>query len=307
MKYIPYFALKLLAYMLHRLYSLIFPKYAKHGHRKITIPQKLTIITLKEAFSWSYRDIPFLVNDIGPTIGIDDLTTFQNFSAFKKKLETGLLQSVAELTAAIVLVFSGALKRPIVILIDSTGFQIMDASSYYLNRAQRKADFAKLHVAMDMGTKAMLVATPTDRYVHDIKPFKNYFVKGIKRMAKMLGFRIKAVSADSAYASEDTYRMIWRELGAIAAVKPKKTRGVPRRGELAKVWQMRNLPWFKRYSNMRWVLEGVFKIFKRLFKGYVKSKTPEERGKELVAKVIVWNMLILAKQALNTKLLAIGI
>lgn len=307
MTYIPYFALKLLAYTLHKLYSLIFPKYAKHGHRKITIPQKLTIITLKEAFAWSYRDIPLLVFDIGPTIGIKNPTTFQNFNAFKKKLKTGLLQSISELTAAIVLVASGALEKPLVILIDSTGFQIMDASSYYMNRAQRKADFAKLHVAMDMETKAIIVATPTDRYVHDIKPLKNYFIKRLKKMAKMLGFRIKVVSADSAYASETTYRLIRSELRATAAIKPRKTRGIPKKGEMAKAWRMRNLPWFKRYANKRWILEGVFKIFKRLFKGFVKGKTPEERGKELIAKVIVWNTLILAKQVIRVRPMPIGI
>ncbi len=76
MRYIPYFALKLLAYTLHRLYGLIFPKYAKHGHRKITIPQKLTVITLKEAFGWRYREIGLLILDIGPVIGIKDPTTF---------------------------------------------------------------------------------------------------------------------------------------------------------------------------------------------------------------------------------------
>ena len=70
---------------------------------------------------------------------------------------------------------------------------------------------------------------------------------------------------------------------------------------------MRNLPWFKNYANKRWVLEAMFKVFKRLFTPQVKAKTPEERGKELIAKVIVWNTLIMAKQALGTNLLSIGI
>ena len=76
MRYRSCSALKLLAHMLHWLYSLMFPKYAKHGHRKITIPQKLTVITLKEAFGWSYRDIGLLLLDIGPIIGVKDPTTF---------------------------------------------------------------------------------------------------------------------------------------------------------------------------------------------------------------------------------------
>ncbi len=306
MKYIPCFALKLLAYMLHTLYSLMFPKYAKHGHRKITIPQKLTVITLKEAFGWSCRDMGLLILDIGPVIGIKDPTTFQNFNAFKKRVKAGSLQAVVEITAMIVLKH-GNLEAEKVMLVDSTGFQVMDASTYYMNRAQRKADFAKLHVVMDLDTKVIVVATPTDRYVHDVQPMRRYFVKRLRKIARMLGFRIKAVSGDSAYAAEDVYRAIKRELKAAATIKPKKTRGIPRNGEIGKAWRMRNLPWFKYYANKRWVLEAMFKVFKRIFTPQVKAKTPEERGKELIAKVIVWNTLIMAKQALKTNLLAIGI
>ena len=101
--------------------------------------------------------------------------------------------------------------------------------------------------------------------------------------------------------------MIQRELGAIAVIKPRKTGGIPKRGEMAKVWRMRNLPWFKQYTNKRWILESAFKVFKRLFKGFVKGKTLGERGKELVAKVIVWNTLILAKQVVGATPLPIGI
>ena len=250
MKYIPCYALKLLAFILHKLYSLIFPKWSKHGHRKITIPQKLTIITLKEAFGWTYRDIGWLILDIGLVIDIKNPTTFQNFNAFKKRLDTGILQSIAEITAAIVLKYSG-LDKPKVMLVDSTGFQVMDASAYYINRSQRKADFAKLHVVMDLDTRVIVIATPTDRYIHDIQPMRKYFIKRLRKLAKILGFGIKAVSADSAYAAEDVYQSIKRELKAAAAIKPKKTRGIPKRGEIGKAWRMRNLKWFKAYSNKR--------------------------------------------------------
>ena len=97
-----------------------------------------------------------------------------------------------------------------------------------MNRAQRKADFAKLHVVMDFGTRVIVVATPTDRYVHDVQPMRRYFVKRLRKMARMLGFRIRAVSGDSAYSAEDIYRSIKRELRAAATTKPKKMRGVSR-------------------------------------------------------------------------------
>jgi len=45
MRYMLFKVLKLLAMILHAFYSLIYPKYSKHDQRKITIPQKLTLIT----------------------------------------------------------------------------------------------------------------------------------------------------------------------------------------------------------------------------------------------------------------------
>ena len=306
MRYIPCYALKLLAHILHAIYSQIFPKWSKHGHRKMTIPQKLTILTIIEAFGFAYRDVKALIMDIGHVIGVENPVTFQNINAFKQRLKVGTLQAVSELIAAIAIKVSGD-KKGKVILVDSTGFQITDASSYYQDRAQKKADFAKLHVAMDLETKAIMIMTPTDRYVHDLKPFLDYFIKRLRQLSEALGVTIKAVSADSAYASSESYTRVRKELKAKPAIKPRKTRGYPKNGYMAVIWRMRNLPWFKHYADMRWILEAMFKVFKKLFNAYVKSKNTDNRGKELAAKTIIWNTLVLVKQAIGVKLLPIGI
>jgi len=306
MRYISCYALKLLAYILHAIYSQIFPKWSKHGHRKMTISQKLTILTIIEAFGFAYRDAEALMRDIGDVIDIKETVTFQDINAFKQRLKTEDLQTVAELIATIAVKASGG-KKGRVIMVDSTGFQIMDASSYYQDRAQRKADFAKLHVAMDLETKAIMVMTPTDRYVHDLKPFLDYFIERLRQLSEALGVTIEAVSADSAYASNESYTRVKEELKAKPAIKPRKTRGKPKNGYMAIIWRMRNLPWFKHYADMRWILEAMFKVFKKLFNDHVKSKNTDNRGKELAAKTIVWNTLVLVKQATGTRLLAIGI
>ncbi|MGQ4891319.1 MAG: hypothetical protein ACP6IP_02415 [Candidatus Njordarchaeia archaeon] len=44
-----------------------------------------------------------------------------------------------------------------------------------------------------------------------------------------------------------------------------------------------------------------------IFNAYVKSKNTDNRGKELAAKTIVWNTLVLVKQAIGVHLLPIGI
>ena len=121
MKYIPCHGLKILAYTLHAIYSQIFPKWSKHGHRKMTIPQKLTILTIIEAFGFTYRDVVPLTVDIGDVIGVKEPTTFQNINAFKQELKVTKLQAMTELTGVIAIKLSGS-EKDRVIMVDSTGF-----------------------------------------------------------------------------------------------------------------------------------------------------------------------------------------
>lgn len=291
MRYIPFKVLKLLALLLHTFYSLIYPKYSKHGQRKMTIPQKLTLITIAKAFGYTYRDIPSIAEDLRDVLGLKHITTFQNFNTFAKKIKPHEVQEAIKSSAIILIKLNKALKR--VILIDSTGFQITDASSYYNHRAQKAADFFKLHVVMDMATRAIILATPSDRYYHDSNPLKLYFIKELAKLARELGFRVKVVSADSAYSSSEAYRRVKRELGAIPAIKPSRGRGIPRRDIRALFWRIRNLPWFRRYANLRWVLESMFKVFKRLFGWFVRGRYWFSRANEVLFKALAWNIMLL--------------
>ena len=291
MPYIPFKVLKLLAMILHAFYSLIYPKYSKHGQRKMTIPQKLTLITIAQAFGFTYRDIPLIAEDLRDILKLRRITTFQNFNDFANRIKPREIQEAIEFSAAIIIRLSNTKER--IILIDSTGFQIMDASSYYNHRAQKAADFFKLHVVMDLATRAIILATPSDRYYHDSNPLKSYFIDELAKLSRELGFRIKVVSADSAYSSNEVYKRIKEELRAIPAIKPSKGCGNPRRGLKALFWRIRNLPWFRRYANLRWVLEAMFKVFKRLFGWFVRGKSQESRANEVLFKALAWNIMLL--------------
>jgi len=95
---------------------------------------------------------------------------------------------------------------------------------------------------MDLATKAIILATPSDRYYHDLNPLKLYFIDKLAKLARELGFKIKVVLADSAYSSNEIYKRIKEELKAIPAIKPFKGRGSPRNGLKALFWKIRKLP-----------------------------------------------------------------
>ena len=81
--------------------------------------------------------------------------------------------------------------RAIGVLIDLMGSQIMDATSYYNYRAQRAADFFKLHVVMDEETRVIILVTPSDRYCHDSEAFWSYFFPELGRLARVIGFKTR--------------------------------------------------------------------------------------------------------------------
>ncbi|RLG80827.1 MAG: hypothetical protein DRO40_10615 [Thermoprotei archaeon] len=228
----------------------------------MTIPQKMTIITIAKALGYTYREMETLAREPREVLGIKRVTRFQDLHVFVKKIKPREIQDI--ITAIVIIVLKNG-TRKIGVLIDSTDFQIMDTTSYYNYRAQKAADFFKLHVVMDEETRVIILATPSDRYCHDSEPFWSYFLPELERLSKIFGFKIRYVSADSAYASNRAYKEVRERLNAIPGIKPCKRRGVPRRGLMTAYWRMRGLPWFRRYSNARWVLEAMFKVFKRLF------------------------------------------
>ena len=68
----------------------------------------------------------------------------------------------------------------------------------------------------------MILATPSDRYCPDNKYFWSYFLPELERLSKVFGFRIRYVSADSAYASNRAYKEVRERLNAIPGIKPCK-------------------------------------------------------------------------------------
>jgi len=120
-----------------------------------------------------------------------------------------------------------------------------------------------------------------------------YFLGELAELSRELGFKIRVISADSAYSSSEAYERVRRELRAIPAIKPSKGRGNPKQGLKALFWRIRNLPWFRRYANLRWVLEAMFKVFKRLFGWFVRGRSQESRANEVLFKALAWNIMLL--------------
>ena len=67
------------------MYSQTYPRYSKHDQRKMTIPQKMTIITIAKALGLTYREMETLARDLRDVLGIKEVTTFQNPQRIREK------------------------------------------------------------------------------------------------------------------------------------------------------------------------------------------------------------------------------
>jgi len=149
---------------------------------------------------------------------------------------------------------------------------MMDVTSYYNYRAQRVADFFKLHVVMDEETGIIILATLSDRYCNDSEPLWNYFLPELERLSKVFGFKIRYVSADSAYASNRAYKEVKEGLNAMLGIKPCRRRGVSRRGLVVAYWRMRGLPWFRGILMLGGFWRRCLRFLRCFFGCYVRGR-----------------------------------
>ena len=158
----------------------------------------MTIITIAKAPGYTYRETETPARDLRDVLKIKKVTTFQNLHAFAKKVRLREIQDIIE---AIAIIVPKNRMRELGILIDSTGFQIM-------------------HVVMDEETRVIILATLSDRYCNDSEPLWNYFLPELEKIAKVFGFMIRYVSADSAYASNGAYKEVKESPNAIPVSRP---------------------------------------------------------------------------------------
>ena len=185
-----------------------------------------------------------------------------------------------------------------VIVLDSTGIKVTNRGEWLRKKHGKRArkGWIKLHVAFDLKRKKVVEIEVTDERVHDSQKAKK-LVEGAKREAKDKGKKVSKVVADSGYDTHEFFRYLHDE-GICAGVlvrKGAKVRGNPLRDEVVRAIRRGKRRWKERIEyGKRWLVENFFSVFKRWFGEYVVSLKFENMKKELVFKVGIMNMLMMA-------------
>ena len=200
------------------------------------------------------------------------------------------------------------------VAIDSTGIKKVDDGEYRTKMYQKRKSWIKLHLAVDANTGTVLTRSVTNENVHDIKE--------TKRLLNPLCKSISTLFADGAWDADSTFKME-KKYGfkCVVPVRINSTRRCKTERRKAVIEQF-DLPtdnvshghygrylrtlgkeyrfqkqheWKKKFKyGKRWMVEGAYAKFKKMFGEYVFSKKKSMIKKEIDAKLYVYNTTISA-------------
>jgi transposase len=185
-----------------------------------------------------------------------------------------------------------------VIVLDSTGIKVTNRGEWLRKKHGKKSrrGWIKLHVAFDIKRRKVVAIEITDERVHDSQKAEE-LVEGAKREAKKEGKEVSKVIGDRGYNSHSFFRYLHNEgiCAGILVRKGSKVRGNPLRDEVVRSVRKGKRRWKEEVEyGKRWLVESFFSVFKRWFGEYVVSRKFENIKKEIMFKVGIINMFLMA-------------
>lgn len=261
------------------------PKYlSKYSKKLYSIWQHLILQTFKSMLNSSYREFVTWLEQSKVIellcIKTPHFTTLHKFSQRAKPIWLeGIIQAAIELTR----------KHKLVAVIDSTGFSIMQGSTYYCKRTitRYKRPWIKLSIIADAKAQLVLGHKISMYPRNDIKDF-------LPLLKKIRHVSISSVCADKAYDSNENHRFVLRELKAKSriALKDYGTRRTNRNNFYIKL-AMREFN--EKEYHKRSLAETIFSVIKRLFGSVLRARLFYMRVREILFKVIAYNTRRLSK------------
>jgi len=264
--------------------SKVLPDYSsKFSKQTFTQRQLMTLYILKQKSRLSYEE--FLEDFSTRNCAIEDLNlkkipSDSTIKMFISRIGPSLLEEIIIKTVEL------TKNKNVETAIDSTGFQLEDGSYSYMKRigtATKKRKNLKLSGCVDTQKHLFLAVKIHKSNIHDSKDFKPLILK-----VKETGKKIIRNTADKAYDSEELHE--FSEEQGFENIVPlrKKTNTLWRtKGRLRKRLA-RNFP-SKKYHR-RSIIENMWFCIKRLCGKVVFAKKWINQKKELIGKVIAYNI-----------------
>lgn len=187
----------------------------------------------------------------------------------------------------------------VIIAVDSSGVKVTNRGEWLRRRGLhgQARGWLKLHIAVDVRTKAILSLEVTDERVGDAGMLPR-LVEGAQRSAGQA--RIARVLGDGGYDSRANFDFL-ESKGIEAVIKVRKdasrrAKGSPARARAVRQFQdMGYEAWRDRHGyGQRWACEQAFSSLKRVFGEHVVARRRDLMVTEVLMKVALYNMMLLA-------------
>ena len=264
------------------------PEYSsKYAKRDFTQRQLMSLYILKQKSKMSYEDFidDFKTRDSAiADLGLKKIPVPSTLKMFVKRINCrvfeGMIADCIQLTK----------KRNLETAVDATGFQLEDGSYSYLKRlglAMKKRKNLKLSGCAETNKHLFISVKIRKKNRHDNVDFKP-LMKKAKEGLRKTNKKIKFNTGDKAYDCEEDHEFAEQEgFKHIAPIRDTKKRGNRIHGRHRKKLA-KKFP--KKKYHRRSIIENMFFCIKRLCGKVIKAKKWVMQKKEMLAKVLAYNI-----------------
>jgi len=265
----------------------LFHRLDKPVQRREFLVSNLTVLLLfKLLFGISFRGIASATKDlrIYRLLGMKRAPSYKTIQRTFQYLNSGILSNINRcLTPSEIHIGS----------VDSSGLKTHRKGAWIqirFQRYQKKRDFKKIHIFVDVDSKKILSCLMTNGCSHDA-PQLRHMIRECKWM------KCDIILGDRGYDSKQCFNEVTKQ-GAIPGIPVRKnattrSRGCPSRRK-AVLHQRKNIEKWKEnvQFTMRCIVESIFSGTKRRFGEYLFSIMEKNRRIEMWLRTILWNVLI---------------
>jgi transposase len=265
----------------------VFHELDKPVQRREFKLSHLTVLLLfKILFGLSYRSIANATKDLNiyHALGMKRAPCYKTLQNTMEHLDTWFLSQINRLYLPEQILLGG---------IDSSGMKTNRKGAWiqiHFQRYQKKRDFKKIHIFVDLVSKKIIYCLVTKGTASDHKQLK-------KILKECDWIRVDIILGDKGYDTRECFNEI-TNYGSIPGIKVRKNavrkaRGCPSRRKAVIAQQNDIESWKKKVqATMRCVVEAIFSGTKRRFGEHLFSIKSRFREIEVWLRTILWNVLI---------------
>ena len=265
----------------------LFQELDKPVQRREFKLSHLTVLLLfKILFGIGYRGIASATKDLGIylALGMKRAPCYKTIQNTFGYLDEQFLFKINRLLVPSEIQLAG---------VDSSGMKTHQKGAWVVIRFrqyQKKRDFKKIHIFVDLDSKKIIHCVMTKGTASDSKQLK-------KILKQCNWFKVEIILGDKGYDSRECFNEVTR-FGSIPGIKVRKnastkSRGSPSRRK-AVLTQKKDMNKWKEQvqATMRCVVESIFSGTKRRFGEYLFSVKEKFRKIEMWLRTLLWNVLI---------------